>query len=164
MVSQLPPYTDFKKLFDLFESNRSALFSLKNTNHNSRHGFPNYHGAVYGLTKSRYSGEVGLSSMSRKFPEIYKELKRIGDEIGFKYNAIQVNRCLVCPKHFDKANVGDSLLISFGDYEGCNIIIDGVEYSAFHRPTVFNGSQLEHENTPLLSGIKYSLVFFNMAT
>jgi hypothetical protein len=100
--------------------------------------------------------------MSVKYPEIYKELQRIGDEIGFKYNSIQVNRNLVCPSHIDKTNVGDSMLISFGDYKGCNIVINGVEYNAYHHPTIFNGSQLEHSNTPLLEGTKYSLVYFLM--
>jgi hypothetical protein len=162
MVTQLSKYDDFNKLYDLFESNRGALYSLSHSSHNSRHGFPKYHGAVYGLARSRYSGKTELSAMSKKYPIIYEELQRIGDEIGFEYNCIQVNRCLVCHPHTDKSNVGDSLLISFGEYEGCNIVIDGVEYDAFHRPTIFNGNQLEHYNTPLLSGIKYSLVFFKI--
>jgi hypothetical protein len=164
MVTQLPIYDDFKTLFELFESNKGSLYSLSNKNNNSRYGFPKYQGAVYGMTRGRFSGKIELSAMSKKFPQIYEELQRIGNTIGFKYNSIQINRNLVCPSHFDKTNVGDSMLISFGDYEGCKIVIDGVEYDAFHRPTIFNGSQLEHFNTPLVSGVKYSLVYFQCLT
>ena len=161
-VIQMEIYTDFSKLFELFETHRGALYS-KNENRGSgnRYGFPKYKGAVYGMTKERVSKKVGLSYMSRKFPIIYKELLRIGNDIcPFEFNSIQVNRNLVCPKHIDKSNVGKSLLVSFGNYEGCNIVIGGVEYDAFHRPVIFDGAKIEHWNTPLETGIKYSLVFF----
>jgi hypothetical protein len=68
---------------------------------------------------------------------------------------------LVCPRHLDPSNTGKSLLVSFGDYEGCNIVVEGYgEYDTNCSPIVFNGSKYYHYNTPLKSGNKYSLVFF----
>lgn len=159
-VIQMESYTDFNKLFELFETHRSALYCKKGKI-NNRFNFPKHRGAVYGITKGRVNRKVGLSYKSIKFPMIYEELQRIGKEIClFEFNSIQVNCNLVCPKHIDKSNVGKSLLVSFGNYEGCNIVIGGVEYDAFHRPIIFDGGKIEHWNTPLESGIKYSLVFF----
>ena len=53
-----------------------------------------------------------------------------------------------------------SILLSFGDYTGCNIVINGDKYDANRQPIMFNGSLLEHYNSDDLVGNKYSLVFF----
>jgi hypothetical protein len=52
------------------------------------------------------------------------------------------------------------MLLSFGDYTGCNIVIEGTMYDARHKPIIFNGSEREHWNTDDLSGNKYSLVYY----
>jgi hypothetical protein len=51
-------------------------------------------------------------------------------------------------------------LLSFGDYTGANIVIDGILHDAKYNPIVFNGAELEHWNTDDLVGNKYSLVFY----
>ena len=56
------------------------------------------------------------------------------------------------------------MLLSFGDYTGCKIIIGNQEYDADCKPLIFDGSKLEHHNTNDLIGTKYSLVYFNGAT
>jgi hypothetical protein len=164
MTTILNSFTDFDRLFKLFESNPSSLFSkLDKKNTGNRLGFPKHRGAVYGMTKGRVSRIVGLSYMSERYPDIFDELCRIGDAIcPFQYTSIQVNRNLTCPPHRDANNVGQSVLISFGNYKGCNIVVDGKEYNAYHTPIMFNGAELEHWNTPLESGTKYSLVFYQM--
>ena len=162
MAIMLNSYTDFDTLFNMFESNPSSLF-VKDGKSNNRFRFPRHKGGVYGIRKGRVDKVVGLSYLSNRYPDIFDELCRIGDIIcPFQYTSIQVNRNLVCTPHKDSHNVGESILISFGDYKGCNIVIDGKEYNAYHTPIMFNGSELEHWNTPLESGIKYSLVFFQM--
>jgi hypothetical protein len=50
--------------------------------------------------------------------------------------------------------------VSFGDYVGCDLVVDGVTYDT-RKGLVFDGYLKEHYNTPLISGTKYSLVFFN---
>lgn len=162
MVTVLNSYTDFDTLFNMFESKQSSLYLKKNKT-NSRHGFPLHRGAVYGMVRERFGDNIGLSYMSQKYEKIFDELCRIGDAIcPFQYTSIQVNRNLVCTPHKDSYNVGVSMLVSFGNYKGCNIVIDGKEYNAYHTPTLFNGSELEHWNTPLESGVKYSLIFYQM--
>jgi hypothetical protein len=67
---------------------------------------------------------------------------------------------VVCPRHKDANNVGRSLLVSFGAYEGCGLVVEGMPYDTRHTPHIFDGSALEHWNVPTLVGTKYSLVYY----
>lgn len=159
-VLQLGYYNCFDKLFDMFENVNLTI----RRNRNNRHGFPVYRGAVFGMVRPRfhYKGYNQLSIDSKKFPHIYEEINYIGSIIcPFEFESVQVNKDLVCPPHKDSKNSGISLLVSFGNYTGCNIVIDGTTYDAKYRPTIFDGATLEHCNTDDLVGTKYSLVFFS---
>jgi hypothetical protein len=151
---------DFTKIYLMLE--KINLF--KNSGRMNRNGFPPYRGGVFGYTRARFqrkSGELyDVSHLSKKYPEIYTELQNIGNHYQFVFKSIQVNKNLVCPPHKDKKNVGNSLLVSFGEYTGGEIIVNGIEYNAFKKPIIFNGAELEHYNKEF-KGTKYSLVFFN---
>jgi len=135
----------------------------KGYTNNNRKGFPRFRGGVLGLCKQKIGRKICLSQLSKKKPKLYEELLLLGKKIcPFEFTSIQINNNLVCPKHIDSNNVGKSLLLSFGDYEGCNIIINDTEYNAKYNPIIFDGSKLEHSNTELISGNKYSLIFFNI--
>lgn len=151
------------------QGQRPSLFSqLEKININyrvgnsNRLGFPKYRGCVWGISQGRYSGIIGLSKYSKNYPDLYNEIVRIGKLIcPFEFTSIQMNKNLVCPPHIDKKNIGNSLLVSFGDYKGNNIIVNDLEYNTNCRPLIFNGAELEHYNTPQISGTKYSLIYFN---
>jgi hypothetical protein len=115
-----------------------------------------------GIIRARISRKYELSCNSKKHPELYEALLKFGKSIvPFDFNAIHVNHNVVCPRHLDANNSGKSCLVSFGDYEGCNLIVEGQgEYNTNCSPIVFDGSKYYHYNTPLTSGNKYSLVFF----
>lgn len=134
----------------------------------NRRGFPlNHRSATFGYTRARYgtrkNGKLyDLSTYSLKYPEVYQELLRIGNLIcPFEFNSIHVNENVTCPPHKDSNNIGESLLISFGDYTGSNIVVEGNEYNTNCKPIIFDGSNLLHYNTNDLEGNKYSLVYFN---
>ena len=131
----------------------------KSTN---RRGFPLGHQATtFGYTRGRFNGKYDVSAMSKKYPEIYNEILRIGNiYCPLKYESIHVNRNVVTPPHKDSRNVGQSMLVSFGDYTGCKIVIDNETYDAELQPIIFDGANYEHWNTNDLIGTKYSLVFF----
>lgn len=158
-ILQLGYYNCFENLYYMFE--KVKLKARKTSN--NRLGFPEYRGAIFGLTRPRfrYKGYLELSLDSKTHPLIYDEIMRIGKLIcPFEFNSIQVNKNLVCPPHKDKKNVGLSMLVSFGEYEGCNIVVNNKKYDANCRPVIFNGAELEHYNTNDLVGTKYSLVYF----
>lgn len=159
-VLQLGYFNCYDKLYQMFEEKTLTI----KRNRNNRLGFPVYRGAVFGMVRPRfhYKGYNELSKDSIKFPHIYEEINRIGNIIcPFEWKMVQVNKNLVCPSHTDSKNSGMSLLVSFGNYEGCKIVVDGNKYDAKCRPTIFNGATLEHYNTDDLVGTKYSLVYFS---
>jgi len=70
--------------------------------------------------------------------------------------------------HYDKVNVGDSILCAFGDYTGGNTFIQQKKgigdydiYDAREKFIKFNGSQLRHFVSSVKSGKRFSLVFYN---
>ena len=158
----------FSRLEELFKTftvpyKSAAGVDSKGRTTNGRRGFPKHRGCVFGLCKQKIGGKIDMSYYTKRKPDIYEELVHVGKLIcPFDFTSIQVNNNLVCPSHKDTNNVGDSILVSFGQYEGCNIVIDGNEYDAKYSPIIFNGSELEHYNTPLIAGNKYSLVFFSI--
>jgi hypothetical protein len=138
---------------------------MKRNKNSTRWGQIGARFCTFGKTKGRYDGILRDTSYTdRKKPKLSNEINKIGailkEIYGFNYNAVHLNNNVTCPPHYDGKNVGDSILISFGDYTGGNIVIEGKIYDAYLTPIMFNGSQLEHWNTDDLQGNKYSLVFF----
>tara|TARA_R110000868_G_scaffold394876_1_gene666338 strand:- start:412 stop:903 length:492 start_codon:yes stop_codon:yes gene_type:complete len=148
-----------------FNSLLSLLSSIsvpRKTTTNNRRNFPARHRAMtLGIVKGRFNGITELSYYSKKFPEIYQEVLRIGKlSCPFEFKSIQLNHNVVCPPHFDSKNASRSVLVSFGDYTGCKIVINDKIYDARHTPIEFDGRTMLHWNTNDLVGNKYSLVFF----
>jgi hypothetical protein len=152
---------ELKQDLELLESLVAKITIKKKSGNNNRRGFPIHRAITFGITRGRFNGKTELSYYSKKYPHIYEEIMKIGNKYcPIKFNSIHLNNNVVCPPHKDSKNVGNSCLLSFGDYSGCNIVIDGIECDAKYNPIVFNGAELEHYNTNDLIGNKYSLVFY----
>ena len=159
MVSLLKPIPidEFVILYDML---KYITIPIKNST-NSRHDFRNHRSMTMGITRGRFNGIIGLSQPTKKYPHIYKEILRIQKLIGIEANSIHINHNVICPRHLDSKNIGESVLVSFGDYTGCHIVIDELPYDAYCQPIKFNGAELIYYDTNNLIGNKYSLVFFN---
>jgi len=158
-VKQLP--TIPKDEFDIIKELLSHISIPYKNGRSSRHNFTKHRATIFGITRGRFNGIVGLSYYSKKYPKVYEELLRIGRKYcPFEFNSIFINHNVICPKHKDSNNVGESMLLSFGDYTGANIVIDDKVYSADCSPILFDGNNLEHYNTDDLVGNKYSLIFY----
>jgi len=132
----------------------------------ARKGFPEHRADIYGLIKNRpyHGGNLTLSRVSIKKPKLYEELMRLGKILcPFDFTSVLINKNTICNKHVDANNIGKSMLVSIGDYTGCNIVIEGTEYDAHYQPIIFNGAKKEHWNTNDLVGDKYSLVYYSRA-
>lgn len=122
-------------------------------------------GYTYPRFKPRSNGPQ-LSSFSNKHPELYECLLNISKKYFPEHNwkTIQLNHNVVCTPHTDKYNNGKSIIFSVGDYTGCNLMIEtteGIEeLDTRNKITSFEGARYKHWNTPLLSGQKYSFVFY----
>lgn len=139
------------------------IISKEHKHGTARRGFGTHRAVCIGMVRRRMTAEIGLSAFSKKYPKISEEIFRIGKIIcPFDFTSVHLNNNVVCPPHVDSKNTGVSCIVSFGEYEGGKLVVDGVEYDAWCQPLTFNGSSLIHYNTPLEEGSnKYSLVFYN---
>jgi len=127
---------------------------------NNRRGFPKHRSMTLGITRARFSGKVGLSYYSKKYPELYQALKELGERIcPFPFQSIHINHNVTCPPHKDTANQTLSCIIAYGEYTGGELVIEGKVENTFETPIIFNGAEKEHWNLPH-EGNKYSIVFF----
>jgi hypothetical protein len=94
--------------------------------------------------------------------DLYKELVEIGKSLNFEFDSIQIVHNVSLSPHKDKGVKGKSMCISCGDYTGGELVIGGIVYNAYHRPTIFNGVDKEHYNKPI-QGDKYSIVYWTKA-
>jgi hypothetical protein len=111
----------------------------------------------------------GTSRFTKLYPEIYDELKLVINQIfpDFTYTSIQVNHNGIMDYHTDNNNMGDTVILSFGEYTGGNLVIkyNGVEteYDMNCRAVRFDASRIPHKVNDDLIGNKYSLVYFTIS-
>lgn len=88
----------------------------------------------------------------------------------FKFTQVQMNKNFPCPPHKDGTNVGNSILVGFGNYTGGNINIEQPNGEVFsmdirdEKGVIFNGANALHWVSPFNceeGDNRYSLVFFN---
>jgi hypothetical protein len=124
--------------------------------------FGEYRSIVLGYIKGRATRKYDLSFETKRRPKLYQAVVEFGKKIcPFEFETIQINHNVVCPRHIDGGNVGKSLIVSIGDYEGCDLVVEPFgTYNTNCRPLIFDGNKFYHYNTPLIKGDKYSLVFY----
>jgi hypothetical protein len=114
-----------------------------------------------------------------KYPDVYKALIEFGNHVvpkGWDYQLITLNHNCKAKKHIDGKNVGKSIIIGIGEYEGGFLRVyskdssSWADYDVKNKPTMFNGGVLPHE-TQSFSGEgtsgkyvkgkgRYTLIFY----
>jgi len=152
-----------EKLIDEIHEMLKKITIKKKTKDNNRRGFAVGHRAMtMGFVKKRFLQKVELSSNSLKYPELYEKIIHLGILMNFEFTSIHVNHNVISPKHYDDRNVGVSLIISFGDYSGADLYVEGVKQDTYRKPVIFDGSKLLHWNSDDLVGNRYSLVYYSI--
>lgn len=109
----------------------------------------------------KYARPPHWCSNNLKYSELYLALRHLGDAIcPFAYDSITVNQNNVCAPHKDKGNLGASMIITGGDYEGGSFMLEGEPIDTRYRPLVFDGHR-EHWNEPFI-GTRWSIIFFKL--
>lgn len=153
----MQPIDKYVELFNLLET----LTFAKKTGSSNRRGFPDCHEAMtFGLVWRRFSHTSGVSSHTKKHPDAWKLIKSIGEDTGFSFSSVHVNKNVICPPHKDSKNAGKTLLVAFGDFTGGESVVEGVSYDIDLKPVIFDGSKLLHWTAPFV-GTRYSLVFYH---
>ncbi len=119
---------------------------------------------TFGYTTKMFSKnrEVISCRANGLYPEFYKELKRMINIIApdFEYDSICVNHNLECKEHIDKYNKASSIIVGWGDYEGGDLIVEGVPLTIKEYPLRFNGGICRHKTDKFI-GDRWSAIFFN---
>lgn len=157
--ADLIPEEEFAALHEMLSKIKVRILTT-----GPRGDFGRHRSMTFGLTRHRFKGRALLPSWaSLKYPRMHEEVFRLGRAFcPHPFTSVHLNNNVICPPHTDGNNNGESTVLSFGEYRGCNLVIEGIECDARHRPITFDGNVLKHWNTPNLDGNKYSLVFFNM--
>lgn len=124
----------------------------------------------FGLVRSRRIGYT-TSRPSQKYPEIYKAIFKFGNHVcppGMDITSITLNHGVKAKKHVDSFNVGDSVIVGIGDYEGGKLRVydggrDSETYTAHDihdKPLMFNGAKYAHE-TEDFTGTRYTIIYYS---
>jgi hypothetical protein len=131
----------------------------------------NKYRSVAGVGRSQAFGVVSkrcmLPDYSRQCwlrPYLYKLLLEFGEKhVPFKYTSITVNQSYKCEAHRDRGNVGESLLVAFGDYQGGELEIHEGELKGIHNirhtPIITDFSKVLH-SVKEFQGERFSLVYY----
>ena len=150
---------------------------VSGTNRNNLHKVHKKIGgsALYGTTWKSYLSPTRNKTPSKKYKGLCQTklvdehpiMELVFEEFSklyfsdFFWTQVMINKNYQIPKHFDSANVGESVLCAFGDYSGGEINIEyenGVEtLDAQEKPIKFNGSKYKHWVSDF-EGLRYSLV------
>jgi hypothetical protein len=114
---------------------------------------------VFGYGLRRYM-PYGAYANNKHHPELYQKLVEYGNRfVPLAFTAITLNHNYQTKEHVDKYNRGASYTISFGDFTGGELIIDGEQYQTNLAPVVFHAAEHPHFNLPIV-GDRYSLIYF----
>lgn len=134
---------------------------------------------LYGTTWKKYLSPTKNRTQSpwknlyyTKVVDLHPELDSIFKEFAsiyfpdFSYDQVQMNKNYPCGPHKDSKNIGESVLVCFGDYIGGETCIKfgdkDYETEVFDGKSswiMFDGSKYLHWVRPF-EGNRYSLVFF----
>ena len=172
-----------RSLLKMIETYRMALSDKQYKNINIIEGLKGC--ANNRMAISRYFPEEGknvrtycpiLKGYKTKLYEQHPELFDVFNEYrdlyfpNFKFDSVTINYMSVgssMKTHFDKVNVGESVLVAFGNYNGGNTFIQNennynyIIYDARDEPLIFNGATRRHFVNTVSNGERFSLVFYN---
>ena len=94
-----------------------------------------------------------------KDDRIYKECKKLFPD--FEFDAVQINKNVLCPPHKDSYNIGNSLIFSLGNFDGGRLFVEGEAIDIYEAPFEFNGAEQEHW-TERFQGDRYSVVLYKL--
>ena len=102
------------------------------------------------------------SRQNKKNEKLYEELKKFSQELDstFKYTSITVNKNFKTHPHLDKNNIGLSMIIALGDFEGGRLIINNNYVDIKNNKHYFEGHKHIH-STEDFTGERYSIIYFN---
>jgi hypothetical protein len=125
---------------------------------------------TFGFGRTRTKGWCAFAA-NTKYPEVYKAVCEYGQQVvpaGVFFNCITLNQNVQAKKHTDSMNVGDSVIVGIGDYEGGKLRVYDPVTDVFiahdikDHPLQFNGNTHPHE-TEEFTGVRWSIIYYCQA-
>lgn len=127
----------------------------------------------FGIAYKKWQGhKYDWCTNNTKYPELYEAILKVGRKISpVGFSAIQVNENYEAAPHYDINNVGHSVVLAIGDYEGGEFCLKDNEYDIAntekdikldigYKPILVNAVANMHYVNAITSGKRYSFVFF----
>ncbi len=118
-----------------------------------------------GKVRAYHTKVMVNSSHNKKFPKLLELLKECVKSFdpNFNFTTIQINKNVLTPPHRDKNNVGLSLALSVGDFQGGGIEQFNEDGTSTLLDTKncfqYQDGSLLHRTLPYL-GERYAMIFF----
>ena len=120
----------------------------------------------FGLVRSRRFGYIN-SRHTTKWADLHNAIFKFGNHvcpIGMDVTSVTLNHNVKAKKHIDGFNVGDSVIVGIGTYEGGKLrVYENDNFTAFDicdRPLMFNGAKYAHE-TEDFTGDRYTIIYYS---
>ena len=129
-----------------------------------RYGFP-IQSATLGEVRCWKSGFKTISNFTLNNLELYELLIDYGNKIcPHKFNSICINKNVVCHKHKDINNKGNSTIVAFGDFTGGRLGMEiepdkSIFIDIKKNPYTFDGGNVLHFTEPF-EGTRFSIIYF----
>src|SRR5690348_11763126 len=98
---------------------------------------------TFGEVMRPYHGRVP-STCNTKFPKLFELLQKLSNMLNFTHSSYTINKNLECRAHKDQNNIGDSIILTLGEFSGGNLIVEGQKFNILRVPFKFNGSMYTH--------------------
>lgn len=131
----------------------------------------------FGITYKKFQGhQYAWCANNNKYPELYEAILKVGRKISpVSFSAIQVNHNYPASPHYDVNNVGHSVILAIGDFSGGEFCLKHDEYNigncdndikldVCYKPILINASKNMHYVNEIISGDRWSFVFFTGKT
>lgn len=119
---------------------------------------------TFGTVFSRKDQDYGESWTSTFNPNLYALLRELAQkEIpDFSYTTIGVNKNVVTRPHTDKYNVGPTMILALGNFQGGDLVVRGKTFVLSEMKWLYFWGKDEHYNTPIVRGVKYTVTYFTL--
>lgn len=89
-------------------------------------------------------------------------LDSLEEIIPFSFNMILCMKNVILKPNKDHSDLPAKLMLSVGDYTGSKLIVENEEIDERNKPIIFDGKLFYHYHTPIKTGTKYTLVFYDI--
>ena len=109
---------------------------------------------VFGTVYSSRLNKYTVSSQSHRNPVLFRLLQELAatEVPTFSYTTIVVNKNVVTNPHVDQYNVGPTLILGIGDFNGGALVVQKQTFDISNHKWLYFWGKDEHYNTPIKKG------------